>query len=271
MYLYAIIIIVATYIIVSAYVKRNPISRNKVIHKTSFDKRLYNPGEEIILTTKIENTSSFPIRRLYVKHTVDKEFNVLCEENYKINKDIHGRDSLALTANKFFASPVANWSVPFYLAGYANQENYNTVFYYGTETKFEGPLEFPVELSADKDTITIKGFVANSTKYYPNVIGEDYSIMTGTVYILDYPIVSDVVLTRGWNEDQQPEVEQPAVKSASWGRKAYPVKPVGKPNLIKYSPRSVFEKPVPVKTINYDFKPYDEIMQSLEKYRVNRK
>ena len=25
------------------------------------------------------------------------------------------------------------------------------------------------------------------------------------------------------------------------------------------------------KTINYDFKPYDEIMQSLEKYRVNRK
>lgn len=94
MYLYAIIIIVATYIIVSAYVKRNPISRNKVIHKTSFDKRLYNPGEEIILTTKIENISSFPIRRLYVKHTVDKEFNVLCEENYKINNDIHGKKEL---------------------------------------------------------------------------------------------------------------------------------------------------------------------------------
>jgi uncharacterized protein (DUF58 family) len=94
MYLCAIIVIAVVLIAVNAYVKRNPISRNKVTHKIRFDKRLYNPGEEIILTTQIENNSTFPMRRLYVKHTVDSEFNVQSEEKYKISNGINGKKEI---------------------------------------------------------------------------------------------------------------------------------------------------------------------------------
>ena len=186
----------------------------------------------------------------------------------KVNKDIHGKDSLAVTANKYFASPVANWSVPFYLAGYANVESANTMFYWGTATEFQAPLEFPVELSEDMNTLTIKGYMANGNKYYPNLVGEDYSMLTGTVYILEKPIISDVVLTRGWSEDFAVEPE-PSTRSASWGRKAYPVNPVGKPVLAKYGKRTKFEKPVPTQKIDYKFRSYEQIIESLEKYKNN--
>ena len=181
---------------------------------------------------------------------------------------MHGKDSLAVTANKYFASPVANWSVPFYLAGYANVESANTMFYWGTATEFQAPLEFPVELSEDMNTLTIKGYMANGNKYYPNLVGEDYSVLTGTVYILEKPIISDVVLTRGWSEDFAVEPE-PSTRSASWGRKAYPVNPVGKPVLAKYGKRTKFEKPVPTQKIDYKFRSYEQIIESLEKYKNN--
>ena len=189
----------------------------------------------------------------------------------KVLKDQHGLDSLALTADMYHASPAANWSVPFYLAGYANQESYNTLFYFGTETVFEAPLEFPVELSEDKNTLTIKGFVANNTKYYPNIIGKDYSMLAGTVYILDHPIVSDVVLTRGWNPESQ-EQETPAVRSSSWGQIAYPVTPEGNPKLIEYSHRTRFERQTPkeVQKIDYKILSYEEIQKNLDKYRIRK-
>lgn len=187
----------------------------------------------------------------------------------KVGKDANGKDSLAVTANKYFASPVANWSVPFYLAGYANRETNNTMFYWGTATEFQAPLEFPVVLSEDKNTITIKGYQANGETYYPNLIGEDYSIMTGTVYILDYPIVSDVVLTRGWDGGKTVD-QTAATKSASWGMRAFPVRPDGKPTLGKYGKRTRFEKPETTRKIDYEFRSYDQIMESLEKYKTNR-
>lgn len=186
----------------------------------------------------------------------------------KINKDMNGRDSLAVTANRYYASPVANWSVPFYLAGYADIENYNTMFYWGTETEFQAPLEFPVELSADKDTLKIKGYTANGEKYYPNIVGAEETLY-GTQYILEKPIVSDVVLTRGWTGDDEPAV---STKSASWGMKANPVSPVGKPKLVKYSQRTRFDQAEPrrVQKIDYNFVSYEQIQKNLDKYRINR-
>lgn len=187
----------------------------------------------------------------------------------KVNKDKNGRDSLALTANKYFASPVANWSVPFYLAGYANQEVNNTMFYWGSETQFEAPLEFPVTLSENKDTLTIKGYMANGSKFYPNVIGVDEGTLYGTQYILQQPIVSDVVLTRGWNED---EVEPAPATRASWGMRAYAVSPIGKPNLVKFSKRTVLMRPEQsrVQEIDYKFVPYEQLQKNLEKYKTRK-
>ena len=181
----------------------------------------------------------------------------------KVNKDKQGRDSLAISANKYFASPVANWSVPFYMAGYANQATNNTLFYYGTETRFDAPLEFPVTLSEDKNTITIHGFEAEGVKYYPNVIGQDYSLLTGTVYILEKPIISDVVLTRGWTGDEQTQTVA-ATRSAR-GRKACSVAPAGKPQLLKILDRTIFEKKAPVKEVKYNLLSLEQIHKNIEK------
>ena len=185
----------------------------------------------------------------------------------KVNKDINGKDSLAVTANKYYASPVANWSVPFYMAGYANQEANNTLFYFGTATEFQAPLEFPVVLSEDKNTITIKGFEASGTTYYPNVIGEDYSQMTGTVYILEKPIVSDVVLTREWTDEP---VETPATRSAKVKQAVNAVDPIDATHLVKYGKRSKFEKMGRVEKVDFKYIPYDQLMQNLEKYKTQK-
>lgn len=183
----------------------------------------------------------------------------------KVNKDQNGKDSLSVTANKYFASPVANWSVPFYLAGYANQEANNTMFYWGTATEFQAPLEFPVELSEDKNTLIIKGYTANGTKYYPNLVGEDYSLMTGLVYILEKPIVSDVVLTRGWSEESLVD-QTPATKTSS-SQMVCPVNPGQKPQLIRYKQRTRFEKPAPTRKLDYKMRSYEDILKGLEKYK----
>ena len=143
------------------------------------------------------------------------------------------------------------------------------MFYWGTAAAFQAPLEFPVELSEDKNTLIIKGYEANGTKYYPNIIGEDYSLLSGTVYILEKPIISDVVLTRGWDGDGS-STEKVAAKSASWGRNAYPVNPDGKPVLAKYGKRTKFEKPVPTRKVEYEFRSYEQIRENLNKYKTNR-
>lgn len=155
----------------------------------------------------------------------------------KINKDANGRDSLAVTGNKMFVSPVSHWdhSTPFYLAGRADREENNTVFQYSNTTGgFVAPLEFPVTLSENRDTITIHPFVSDNTKWYPNVIGESTSY-NSLSYILEDPIVSEVVLTRGWTETETDKEEAvPAVKSGA--RKAAGVDPVDNATLIRYTP-----------------------------------
>ena len=184
----------------------------------------------------------------------------------KVNKDMNGRDSLTVTANRYYCSPVANWSVPFYMAGYANQEANNTIFYYGTTTEFQAPLEFGVELSEDLNTLTIKAIDRDGTLYYPNVIGIDN--MSG-MYILEKPIISDVVLTRGWTGTDTEVEETPAVRSVLKSRAAYKVSPEYKPELIKFSARSRFEKPEQRKSVNVDYKfvTYDQLMINLENFK----
>jgi hypothetical protein len=55
--------------------------------------------------------------------------------------------------------------------------------------------------------VTIKPFVYNDVNYYPNILGYDTS-SGGS--ILENPVVSEIVLTRGWTEP-----ETAAVKSSA--------------------------------------------------------
>jgi hypothetical protein len=54
------------------------------------------------------------------------------------------------------------------------------------------------------------------------------------------------------------------------GHESLPVRPDGKPTLGKYGKRTRFEKPETTRKIDYEFRSYDQIMESLEKYKTNR-
>lgn len=67
---------------------------------------------------------------------------------------------------------------------------------------------FPVEVSADRNTITVKPFVQGETEYFP-VLAQLY---TGGNFQYGARVTTDIVLTRGWNEAA-------AVKSSVTGGK----------------------------------------------------
>ena len=181
-----------------------------------------------------------------------------------------GADSLSITANKMFVSPLAQWSVPFYMAGI--QESGDMVFSY-TDTNtgaFGGALEFPVTLSEDLKTITIKPLLSNNAVWYPNIVGETTGIGGATSYILENRIVSEVVLTKGWTEPENgsegdiDEEVTPTVRSSA--RKAV-LKPVGNAELIKYSSRTDFKsfvKPVKIKS---EVMTYEKVQANFAKFR----
>lgn len=99
--------------------------------------------------------------------------------------------------------PAAAWSVPFYMAA-LDPDTYQAF----TAPQVAGELFFPVEYDEENDVVVIKPFEYNGVKYYPNILGYDAS-SGGS--ILENPVVSEIVLTRGWIE---PEVE---TKSAARG------------------------------------------------------
>ena len=88
--------------------------------------------------------------------------------------------------------PAAAWSVPFYLAA-LDPETYQAF----TAPEVAGELFFPVEYDEENDVVTIKPVVYNDVKYYPNILGYDTS-SGGS--ILENPVVSEIVLTRGWSD-----------------------------------------------------------------------
>ena len=102
--------------------------------------------------------------------------------------------------------PMSNWTDLFYVSGVGN----GTAFYDATEL-YPG---FPVEISADFNTITIKPIVLSdgtqSQSYYMNALGIDQ--MTGSYEILA-TVLSDIVLTRGWTEPAKRSVAYAAPTS----------------------------------------------------------
>jgi hypothetical protein len=102
--------------------------------------------------------------------------------------------------------PMSNWpGYPFYVAGVGN----GTAFYDANES-YPG---FPVEISSDLNTITIKPIVLSDGKqelaYYMNALG--IQPQTGELELLA-TVLTDIVLTRGWTE--------PAKSAAVYGAPA---------------------------------------------------
>ena len=173
--------------------------------------------------------------------------------------EVDGQPKLTITADMYFGSPVMNWSDPFYMAGFADQASNNTIFYYADSVTgyYAAPLVFDVEMSEDKNTLTIKPIVGtNGITYYPNVIGQNSS--TGS-YMLNNPIVSEVVLTRGHSAEAKS-----ALRKASARKSA--VAPATKALEISHKPMTRLEKPVNFSKVKAEFVNVDQARSNMAEY-----
>ena len=117
----------------------------------------------------------------------------------ELSKGEDGNVKLSAPVDPNFLPPVASWhqSVRFDMVAIDPE----TMYYIPNAdvTRFE----FPVEYDAEKDQIIVRPFVYKDVKYYPNVMGYDYSAGSN---VLENPVVSEIVLTRGWTEKEQSSV-----------------------------------------------------------------
>ena len=189
-----------------------------------------------------------------------------------VHKDKNGADSLSVSANNMFVSPIAQWSVPFYMAGRrADQEESNTIFQWSDDLgNWTGALTFPVTLSEDYNTITIHALEYAGIKYYPNVVGIAEGYGGTTSYVLENPIISDVVITRGITEQETPETpgeeeQMPAARSARTASRG--VSPVGTPKFVNYTEMSDFSNVKERIVMEGEVITYEKLQENFEKFR----
>ena len=163
--------------------------------------------------------------------------------------DKDGKVSLIAPVDMNTLPPTSNWSVPFYLSA-MEPKNYYTMTY-----AQEGTLAFPVEYDAENDKLTIKPFVYQDVEYYPNVVGID--TQTGGT-ILENPVVSEVVLTRGWTE---PKKEQSSLRPSSGN-----VQVNGEFPETVYKERTRLKAPVELREMEYRLVSPEEIKERADKY-----
>ena len=122
-----------------------------------------------------------------------------------------GKDGKATYSVPFdwnFLPPSANWSIPFYLGAMQKDTWYTVLAGDGWDASF------PVTVSEDRNTVTIHPLVlTDGTKMFPNMIGIDPTMGTQ----LQNPVISEVVLTRGWSGSAN---KQSAVRGAGQSVKA---------------------------------------------------
>ena len=166
-------------------------------------------------------------------------------------EDENGNISLIAPFDANFLPPAANWSIPFYLSG-MELENYYTVTYGDGWTP-----SFPVEVSEDRNTITIKPLVYDGKEFFPNMVGIDYS-MNQT--ILENFVVSEIVMTRGWNE---PAASR-AMSSSSVNGKS--IQPKGEFPKSVCKPMTELKAAPELKTIEGKIVSVEEFKKRADKY-----
>lgn len=125
----------------------------------------------------------------------------------KVYIEVSEGDKLSITGDMYYTPPAAYYSIPYYLSGYCPERTSsegNLIFYDTYTTDSYVPLNFPVELSEDGNTLTIKAITDKKGEvWYPNLVGVDPTFG----YMMDELIISDIVLTRGWSGETKTTAE----------------------------------------------------------------
>lgn len=174
--------------------------------------------------------------------------------------------SVTAPFNVNYFAPMSNWATAnvYYFAGasdvaYVPYDTNATADYPGKNG------QFPVEISEDGNTITVKALVMNDDTFYPNMGYISWGSFTTGTY---GQLVSEIVLTRGWTEEGADEpVETAAVANNAKYVPAnytslYNVKPAQKPKArTVVKPLPTYEK-VEMKVVSVD-----EFKANVEKIR----
>lgn len=140
---------------------------------------------------------------LFVSRTYNgvDEKSMFSDFGPKLYLEVSEGDKLSITGDYYYMPPVSYTSVPYYLFGWSPErtvEQGNFVLWDYSNAENDYTITFPVELSADGNTLTIKPFVdTEGIKWYPNLIGYDN---TSYSYISGAMVASEITLTRGWDE-----------------------------------------------------------------------
>ena len=177
---------------------------------------------------------------------IDREYSGVDEKSMfsdfgpKLYLEVSAGDKLSITSDMLYMPPVTYSSIPYYLAAYNPKRTASegNVMFYETYTKDEYvPLTFPVELSEDGNTLTIKAIKdTQNNEWYPTLIGMDNTSSTGYAMYSVYT-VSEITLTRGWDGNETKTV---ATKAAASNYS----KPAGEVPAFEYKSLTRFEKPV---------------------------
>jgi hypothetical protein len=128
-------------------------------------------------------------------------------------------------------------------------------------------------LSEDHKTITIHPFEAYEVLWYPNIIGLAESLY-GIDYVLENPIISEVVLTKGWI-DEPAAPDTPATRASKAAKCHKGVSSKDEVQFGKFYNRNDFTKvrsTVPVK-VDGEVITMEKLQENFEKFRkehVNR-
>ena len=199
------------------------------------------------------------ISREYSGVDVKSMFSDFGPKNYL---EISEGDVLSITGDMYYMPPVSYTTVPYYLTGYCPERTATegNLLFYNTYTSEEYiPIKFPVELSADKNTLTIKAIKhekdGKEYTWYPNLVGYDTRTLS---YVTDVMVVSDIVLTRGENGAST------AAVTTTKSSKSYS-KPAGEAPEFGYKSLTRFDKPIQKTKIKTKVATEASVMERLDK------
>ncbi len=119
--------------------------------------------------------------------------------------EVHADGSLTVPFNANFMEPMCGVR-SYYMVGFNSQDEENNQSTMTGGDNYENG-HFPVEISEDKNTITIKPIEYEGSLYYPQCCS-----WSGVSFEAQGLVISDIVLTRGWSEPEQGEQPEQAAK-----------------------------------------------------------
>ncbi len=169
---------------------------------------------------------------------------------------VHADGTVTVPFSTAYLPPMHSWpGYPFYVGGVPAE---GAAFLDGENAKPEDLPGFPVEISEDLNTITIKPIVRKDVKYYMNAIG----VASGS-YELISTINTEIVLTRGWNGSST----NPGSKAAAADITPSKVNCVAAPAKAAVYKSITKLEPAPLKTYKVDENPHIVTMDMLDSTR----